>query len=69
MKFNQDWEPEDRKRFVKARRVYHNTDTKAARADKLTMLKEVLERTKNNKSGEGIDRLKERIKELKSKDE
>ena len=66
MKFNYDWSQQDRRHFINARKKYHKTDTKAARADKLTMLEEVLERNKNHQNKESIVR---QIEELKSKDE
>ena len=67
MKFDPSWPYESRQNFIKARIIYHATDTTAARADRIAMLKETLTRTKKDKTQNQQEELSAMIKMLEEK--
>ena len=62
MNFDPSWSYESRHKFLKARRIYHATDTGAAQANRIATLKETLNRTKKDKSQSQQDELSVVIK-------
>ena len=64
MKFNTAWTNASRQNFLKARRIYHDTGTTEARADRIAMLKETQVRMKGKRTQEDDDRLSDLIKRL-----
>ena len=62
MKFDQSWPYESRQNFLKARRIYHVTDTTVTRVDRITMSKDTLARTKKDKTQSQKEKLSAVIK-------